>query len=335
MLISPAVLALNGVALAVTTLLLVAAAFAVQVLRHWDLASGSERQLTMERRTYLISTLVAWCFVSQVLALLLFVYTAEQLSTQFVGAMCATGVLNANPWGWPTLSLKIVLFFASAAWLTLNRIDNQAPDYPLMRVKYTLLLAIVPLAALEAAAQGRFFLGLDPDVITSCCGALFTPEGAGVAAEVAGLDPAASLAAMYLSGTALLAVGVRYRRRSRGGGLFALLGGLAFVIALAAVVSCVALYVYEHPHHHCPFCLLKPGHGLIGYWLYLPLFTATALAFGVGLMAPWRRLPSLRDVIAVDGRRFATAALILFALFYAVATYAVVGSSLSMQGVWW
>jgi hypothetical protein len=334
-LISPAVLALNGVAVIVATLLLVAAAFAVQVLRHWDLSSGSERQLTMERRTYLISTLVAWCFFSQVLALLLFVYTAEQLSTQFVGAMCATGVLNASPWGWPALFLKITGFFASAAWLTLNRIDSQAPDYPLVRVKYALLLAIVPLAAAEAAAQLRFFLGLDPDVITSCCGALFTPEGAGVAAEVAGFDPAASLAAMYLSGTALLAVGIRYRVRGRGGGLFALLGGLAFLIALAAVVSCVALYVYEHPHHHCPFCLLKPGHGLIGYWLYLPLFAATALTFGVGLMDPWRGAPSLRGVVAVDGRRFATAALVLFGVFYAVATYAVLGSNLSMLGVWW
>jgi hypothetical protein len=335
MLISPAVLALNGAGVIVTLLLLLAASYALQVLRHWDITSGSERQLGLERRTYLISILVAWCFVAEILSLLLFVYNAEQLSSQFVGAMCATGVLNAGPWGWPALFLKIGVFFAGAAWLSLNRIDNRSPDYPLVRVKYGLLLAIVPLAALAATAQWLFFLGLDPDVITSCCGALFTPQGDGVAAEVAGLDPAASLVAMYLSGLALLIGGTRYRLQRRGGGLFALLGGGAFAIALAAIVSCVALYVYEHPHHHCPFCLLKSGHGFTGYWLYVPLFSATALALSVGLMERWRRLPALTAVIDSEGRRLAAASLLLFALFYAVATYLVVDSRLTMAGVWW
>ncbi len=107
-------------------LLLMAAGFALQVVRHWDIGSGSELQLTLERRTYLISTLVTWCFAAAVVSLLLFVYNAERMSTQFVGAMCATGVLNANPLGWPTLFCKILIFFAGAAWLMLNRLDNQA-----------------------------------------------------------------------------------------------------------------------------------------------------------------------------------------------------------------
>ena len=338
MLISPAVLALNGVSFTVTLLLLMAAGFGLQVLRHWDITSGSERQLELERRTYLISTLVTWCVAAAVISLLLFVYNAEQMATQFVGAMCATGVLNAHPMGWPTLFLKILVFFAGAAWLLLNRLDNQAPDYPLVRVKYGLLLVLLPLVALEAGVQIRYFLGLNPDVITSCCGSLFTAEGEGVAATVAGLDPAWSLVALYGSGLAVLGAGLIHGWRARSGGSgagFALSGGLAFVAALAAIVSCVALYIYEHPHHHCPFCILKAGHGFVGYWLYVPLFAATALALGVGLISPWGRVPSLAAAVRADGRRFTALALALFALFYGVATFAILTSNLTMQGVWW
>jgi hypothetical protein len=97
----------------------------------------------------------------------------------------------------------------------------------------------------------------------------------------------------------------------------------------------VALYIYEHPHHHCPFCILKSGHDFIGYWLYIPLFAASALALGVGLISRWRALPSLQAVIAADSRRFTRVALTLLGLFYAVATYAVLSSSLTMDGVWW
>lgn len=333
--ITPAVLALNGVALSVAFFMLLAAGFAARVLRHWDVSSGSELQLSLERRTYLISTLVAFCFGAELLSLLLFVYNAEAMSSQFVGAMCATGVLNAAPWGWTTLFLKITLFFVAAMWLMLNRVDNQAHDYPLVRVKYALLLGIAPLVVTEALVQLAFFSGMDPDVITSCCGSLFTPEGEGVAADVSALAPSHALAAMYAGALLVLGAGGLYLWKRRGSFAFSLIGVVAFVTALAAVVSCIALYVYEHPHHHCPFCILKPGHGLIGYWLYAPLFAATALALGAGLIGFWRRVPSLATAIEIDGRRFVTLALGLLGLFYGVATYALLSSNLTMEGVWW
>jgi hypothetical protein len=316
-------------------MLLLAAGFALQVLRHWDIASGSELQLALERRTYLISTLLTYVFVAELAALLLYVYNAESLASRFVGAMCATGVLNVNGWGWPTLFLKAALFFAGAVWLMLNRLDNQGFDYPLVRWKYGLLLAIAPLGLAEAAAQTVYFLRMDPDVITSCCGSLFTPEGDGVAAELAGLAPRHAMisfvgasAAFYLSGAHLL-------WRQRGGVWFAVAAAAAFVASLVAVVSFVALYVYEHPHHHCPFCVLEAGHGYVGYGLYLPLFGATAFALGAGVVHPCRRIPSLRQAAAVETRRYTVAALLLFLVFHLVTARAVLGSSLTMAEVWW
>jgi hypothetical protein len=335
MLLNPSIMALLLVSASVSLMLLAAAAFGIAVLRGWDINSGSAYQLRLERRTYLISTLLTWAFAAQLLSLLLFVYNAEALSGQFVGAMCATGVLNANPWGWPTLWLKILVFFGAAVWLALNRLDNQGHDYPLIRVKYALLLGLLPLALAEPVVQWQHFAGLKPDVITSCCGALFTADGDGVAAEVAALSPMLALGGLGVTAVAVLASGIVFARTGRGGGLFALAALAAFLFALIAIVSLIALYVYEHPHHHCPFCLLKGGHGGVGYALYVPLFLALAGALSAAVIGRWHDLPSIATAVAHSRRHYAWTAVTLFTLFYAISAWLVLGSNLTMQGVWW
>ncbi len=107
------------------------------------------------------------------------------------------------------------------------------------------------------------------------------------------------------------------------------------MLALVAIVSFIALYIYEHPHHHCPFCILKAGHGYVGYLLYLPLFGATAMALATGVTAPWRGLPSLSAAVDRLARRQTWLALGLFGLFYLVASWQVIRSNLVMSGVWW
>lgn len=328
-------MALVLVSVVVTLMLLLATGFALQVVRHWDIQSGSELQLSLERRTYLISTLLTWVFVSELVSLLLFIYNAESMSGQFVGAMCATGVLNVNAWGWPALFLKITIFFMGSSWLVLNYLDNQGYDYPLVKVKYSLLLPIVPIVIAEFVVQLRHFLEMDPDVITSCCGALFSADAEGVAAEVSALTPATSMLGLYATGAAVLISGVWYALRRQGAVLFAVISGAAFVMALMAIISFISLYIYEHPHHHCPFCLLKAGHDYIGYSLYIPLFTATGLAFGVGVMAPCRRIPSVADVVEREAPRLTWLALGLFTLFYLLTIWTVQRSNLVMTGVWW
>lgn len=323
------------VSLLAGAMVMVAAGFALRILRHWDLASGSELQVRLERQTYLVSTLLVICFAGQLLALILFVMTAESMSGQFTGAMCATGVLNVNGFGWPVLFAKIAVFFASAAWLILNHVDSQAPDYPLIRAKYLVLLCLVPLVLLETVLLFLYFLGLDPDIITSCCGSLFSASGKGVAGELSAVSPRISLAVLILSAVCLPPAAMFSLRSRTGAFLYSLLAVTCLVVGLVSMVSLVALYIYEHPHHHCPFCILKSGYHYIGYVLYFLLFSATSLGIGPGILAPWRNVSSLGKIIARTGRRLALASLILYSLFYGLVAVIIYCSHLTMTGVWW
>jgi hypothetical protein len=89
---------------------------------------------------------------------------------------------------------------------------------------------------------------------------------------------------------------------------------------LAGILSFVSLYIYEHPNHHCPFCILKPEYGYQGYWLYVPLFAATAAGLAAGAVQPFARIESLRDIVPGFSRTLAAIAANGFALTAAIAT---------------
>ncbi|MCX5728053.1 MAG: hypothetical protein NTZ28_04305, partial [Nitrospirae bacterium] len=186
MILHPAVIANVVASLIITGVLVYAGYYGIQILRKWDLRSGDEFQLILERRTYLISTILTFVCGLELMSLFLYVFTANNLCPLFVGAMCAAGTLNVNPYGYPTLVLKIVSFLFAGLWLILNHADNQAYDYPLIKKKYLLLAFIVPFSVLETSLQGAFFLNLKANVITSCCGSLFSSEQVkGVGSELA------------------------------------------------------------------------------------------------------------------------------------------------------
>jgi hypothetical protein len=166
----------------------------------------------------------------------------------------------------------VAVFFEASSWLVLHHLDTRGYDYPLTRLKYRLLLLIVPLVLAETYLQTRFFLALDTDVITSCCGSLFGVNRGTLASEVAALPPGPAMVLFYTVLGATLGAGLAARRWSAAGYAYALLAVAAFAVWLIAIVSFVSLYVYAHPHHHCPFCLLKAEYGYQGYLLYVPLF---------------------------------------------------------------
>ena len=154
MIFHPGILALLLGSVLTSSMLCYCAYEGVRIIRNWDIRSGSERQLELERRTYLISTVMSYALGFQLLSLFLFIYTADTLSPLFVGAMCAAGSLKVNGFGYPALILKIVNFLLAGVWLIVNFTDNKARDYPLIRIKYWLLLFITPLSACRNPCPG-------------------------------------------------------------------------------------------------------------------------------------------------------------------------------------
>jgi hypothetical protein len=324
MLFQPAIIALLLASALCVLGLLASAPFAVEVIRRWDITSGSERQLQLERRTYLFSTLLTLVLALQLAAVLLFVFNAEKMSGMFVGAMCAVGTLNVNAFGFPALNAKIAVFFLAAMWLAINHIDSRARDYPLVRTKYALLLLLAPLLAASAwielqvlpRPQGRrHHLLLRQPVLRR------QPDP-GRRSLGAGPVPAMWLFYGSLGAAIAVAAWLGYQGgMSRAAGYtLAAASLLAFAATVAGILSFVSLYIYEHPNHHCPFCILKPEYGYQGYWLYVPLFGATAAGLAAGAVQPFARIPSLRDIVPGFSRRLAAVAANGYALTAVVAT---------------
>jgi hypothetical protein len=324
----PPILALTLVSLLSALAAIWASTFAVELLRRWDLSSGVEAQVSLERRTYLVSTVMALVMIAELASLVLFVFNADRMAVMFVGAMCAVGTLNASVYGFPALIAKLCVFFAAALWLAVNHADGQGRDYPLIRVKYRLLLAVAPLIVAAAGLQLAYFLDLKADTITSCCGKLFTPEKPGLSADLAGLGAGTALVLLYGGLGCLLAAGAASLRWPRCAALYGAGSGAFFVIAIAAVISVLSLYVYEHPNHHCPFCLLKREYHYFGFALYAPLFAGTALGLSAGVLGLLRQPSSLGLIMPALLRRLTRVSMACFSIFGVIGAWAIFTSKL-------
>ena len=326
----PAALALLLIALLVSAMGVYAGYYGMRILGHWDPASGSEQQLELERRTYLISTIMSYILSFELMSLFLFIYTADDLHTLFTGAMCAAGTLAVNSFGYPALLLKIVNFLLSGVWLIINYTDNRGYDYPLIKVKYELLNLVVPLLVLESCLLFAYFAGIKPDVITSCCGSLFSHESGGFSGDIAAL-PHVPMQIAFFTGITITAVsGLFFYRKDRAGYLFSASATITFPIAAASVVSFICLYIYELPTHHCPICLLQREYGYVGYLLYATLFGGAVAGIGTGVLMPFRKNGSLIRIIPALQRRLVLVTLYCYLLFTVIVVWKIITSALRL-----
>lgn len=332
MILNPAIIALITSSLLITAYAVYASTIGFQILGRWDIKSGSDRQLKLERKTYLISTLLAYLFGLSLFSLFLFIYTADHVHNLFVGAMCAAGSLNVNKFGYPGLVMKIINFFLCGVWLIINYTDNKGLDYPLIRIKYKLLIVITAFLAFETFLVINYLLGLKPNVITSCCGTLFSTDADSFAGGIASLPSVPAKVLFYLSVVLVLRSGIHFLVTGRAVRIFSYFSTWLFVFSFVAVISFISLYFYELPTHHCPFCLLQQEYHYIGYFLYLSLFAAGIMGAGAGVIDRFKDTSSLKSVIPGLQKKLCLFSMIGYAVFTLIATYPMVFSSFNLEG---
>jgi len=335
MILHPGILALLTGTAIVLAMVIHAAFTGILILLRWDFSSSSAGQLVLERKTYLISTLLNYGFAFQILSTFLFIYTLDDVHTLFTGAMCATGSLNANPIGWYALLIKIAVLFLAGFWIVLNMIDQMAEDYPLIKLKYILLIGLLPFIGLDFFLQFSYFTGLDPEIITSCCGSLFGGEEGTAASSLASLPVGRTMVAFYA--IAFLFIGVAgFCLFSKSPLLRYILGGSAaafLVMAVVAVISFVSIYIYELPSHHCPFDMVQLEYRFVGYPLYFFLFCGVFFGLLPGIFQLARRIPTLVAPLERIERKWLLFSLVFTISFLLLVTWLIISSNLSYFSV--
>lgn len=332
MILHPGILALLLGSGLISAMLCYSASQGMRIIRHWDIHSGSERQVELERRTYLVSTVMSYALGFQILSLFLFIYTADTLSPLFVGAMCAAGSLKVNGLGYPALIGKILNCLLAGLWLIVNATDNKAHDYPLIRTKYWLLLVITPLVLAETFIQGGYLLSLRPNIITSCCALVFSTESKTILSDLLSLPRLWSQIAFIFSMIVTLALGLSVYLKNKGVLLFSLASLLHFFLSISALISFISMYIYELPTHHCPFCLLHQEYGYIGYPMYGAMLVSAVSGMGAGAIHPFRAVASLRQVVPRIQKRFALVSVVAILIFALITGSGLFFSSLKMAG---
>lgn len=287
-LLSPWILVRLGAGLASAALFAHSAWVGLRVLRYFRLGATSEGQLALERQFELASASARVGAFLQASALLLSLSAADQLAPQLRGAMCGYGVVHATSWGPAALTATAVASLLAWILWRLLSLDRRVRSLAMMRPLAVSFSVVAAASLLDLALTAAWLGALDFTVVSSCCssgldeGSSIRPIGYGTSIQsiILLLAPPALVVAALLAWR-----GSKINTRSSA--LWAGFSGLiALPPVLAAIPLIVAPYVYETPHHRCPYCLFRSDALWMGYPLLAALLLAASSSLGAAL-ASW------------------------------------------------
>ena len=332
MLLHPAVLSLMWCSAVIGIIAIGAAATGLTVAVGWNPENSDRRQLARERRSLLVESGLTVVLVWQLLSLFLFIAAADHLHSLFAGAMCAAGTLNASPLGYPTLLVKMAVFVLCGLGLVLMRASAAAWTTGLVRFKHLFTLGLATALIIENVLQFKYFTGLDPEIITSCCATIFREGAEGLGSELAALPVRTSRLAFFGGFALTVGSGTRYLMRGKSPTLFGAQVVPLTVVAVIAVISWIAPGFYQLPTHHCPFCILSRHYGFIGHALYGALALALIAGCGCWLVHAMRSLDRFACIKPGVERRLCAASMIGFLVFSTIALWPTVTSGIRLNG---
>jgi hypothetical protein len=235
-----------------------AAVVGSRVARGWKAESGLEERHELEKRVYLVITLMAVGISLRLALVPLWFLTLSSLIPHVPGAMCLAGVhMLDSPWSFVASSLKIVVPLAYAYWLVLNALDRRVASQPLMRLKLLLLAPLAVLVLVESGLDFHVLASVEPRSV-SCCSSLFDMPKSDLAKAVSSSTP---LWVWMFAGLGAAAIGLSIVVSRRPTMLWrtilvtAASGTIVtFPLALHSKLSTVLLHA---PFHHCLFCVIK------------------------------------------------------------------------------
>ncbi len=299
-------------------LLFVAFIVTLGLIRKWNFNAFTTEQFRLENRSYLVMTIIFFVMVLKLLLLPYFVYTIDRLSDLVPGAMCAAGVIKANTYGNPLLTLKIIILFLSGLWLSINRLDLKAKSYPWFRIKAWFFVVIFLLISGEFVLDILYFTHIETSKPVSCCSVIFGQTG-GANGLPLGLDIPKLLMLFYLLYGLLVLTLIADMY------WLSILSALLFApVAYYAVVYFFGTYIYELPTHQCPFCMLQDHYYYVGYLVWGSLLFGLFFTIDHALMQRYFHAGSAK---------LKQVSLLFLTLFVAVCS-AYVGIYYLKNGVW-
>lgn len=287
---------------------------ALPIMRFWSADSGSEQQIDLERKTYLISAVIRYVLIFQIIALVLLLITVNNhLPGLIKGAMCASGTLNLNDFGYPLLYLKIAAIFFYGVFLFMNYLDESEPEYPLTPQKFGLLPAIFILLLADVALMLNYFGRIEPDIIATCCSISFSLSGRpgdGTLLEGQWIETALPL--FYALGFLLILSLLTDKIKAYVGLLLTI---LFIAVALYALKFHFVKFIYALPSHNCLFDIFWAQYHYIGYILFISLiFALMAILMATLYDAFKTRLREMHTRLSKSLRRAAALSVFLFML---------------------